>query len=134
MATRAVAGLSVYFDAHCPFCQSCADWLGRRATHVPLRVVPSHSREAQARLNLPWLGHELIVVHDDGRFWVGPAAFVLCLWALRGGQSLASLLSGDILAPFAIAFFSALSAKRGGLSTLLGHRCEGACSPAGAYR
>lgn len=134
MATRPVDALTVYFDAHCPFCQSCADWLGRRATHVPLRVVPSHLRQARERVNIPWLGHELIVVHDDGRFWAGPAAFLLCLWALRGGRILASILSSDILAPLTISFFSTLSAKRGRISRLLGHRCEGGCSPAGAYR
>ena len=124
----------MYFDAHCPFCQSCADWLGQRATHVPLRVVPSDSREARERVNIPWLGHELVVVHDDGRFWAGPAAFLLCLWALRGGRSVASLLSGDILAPLAMSLFGMLGAKRGSISSLLGHRCEGACSAAGAYR
>ena len=134
MATGSVAGLSVYYDAHCPFCQSCADWLGRRATHLPLRTVPSHDQEARTRVNIPWLGHELVVVHDDGRFWAGPAAFLLCLWALRGGRFLAALLSSDILAPIAIALFATVSAKRGRISALLGHRCDGACSPHGAYR
>ena len=57
-------------------------------SYVPLVFVACSGAEARARYgDIPWLGDELIVVGDGGEVWVGPAAFLTCLWALATGAS-----------------------------------------------
>ena len=130
--------LYVYFDAHCPFCLRCRDWLAREPAYVRLRLVAADSPEAWDRLGaVPGMGDQLVVADERGRFWVGAAAFIVCLWALRRTRSLALTLSHPWLAPLARVAFDALSAHRGWLSALIaGERCQGGCrrSPGAAYR
>jgi hypothetical protein len=71
------------------------------------------------------------VVADDGRGWVGPAAFLTCLWALAAWREWALVLGGGAIAPLADLFFAFVSANRATLGWLLpgsGHRCtDGSC-------
>jgi len=71
--------------------------LGQDA-YVALRFLPCTATEARSKFgDLPWLGDELVVVSDRGDVWVGPAAFLTCLWALAAGLLLvhASLASAE---------------------------------------
>ena len=128
--------LLVFYDAHCPFCVRCRDWLAREPAYVPLRLIDADSAEAVGRCGpLPGLGDHLVVADDRGRFWMGPAAFLMCLWALRRTRGLAGALTHPWLAPLARIAFDLLSSPRGFLSVLVaGERCEGACRPRTAYR
>ncbi len=121
--------LQVYYDAACPFCRACRNWLARQPAIVPLRFVASGSRQADMLLgHLPWYGRDLIVMDERGNFWVGPAAFVMCLWALEGTRTLAELLTWPILGSVARLFFSIVSDGRGLLSAFTREGpCEGAC-------
>jgi hypothetical protein len=84
---------------------------------------------ARARFgDIPWLGDELVVVADTGAVWVGPAAFLTCLWALVEWRDWSYRLSGPAFAPLAERFFRALSSRRKGLAAFLDHDCaDGAC-------
>jgi hypothetical protein len=73
--------------------------------------------------DIPWLGTELIVVGDKGELWIGPAAFIVCLWALVEWRSWSYRLAGEATAPLAERFFYVLSAKRRTLSSLFVKRC-----------
>ena len=87
--------LTVVYDAQCALCVRCRTWMESEPALVPLTFLASNSAEARRRLGaLPWLGQELIVIADDGRGWVGPAAFVTCLWALERWRSWALDLAG----------------------------------------
>lgn len=130
--------LTVFYDAHCPFCVRCRDWLAAEPAHVPLRLVPAESAEAAARCGpLTGLGAHLVVADERGRFWMGAAAFVVCLWALKSFRGWAFALTHPWLRGVAAFAFDCLSASRGWLSLLVaGKRCEGACGrpPRAAYR
>lgn len=105
-AIRSPARLLVLYDAECPLCARCHHWLATQPTWVDLRFAPAGAPEWRRRLggHLPWLGAELVVVSDRGEAWVGPAAFLMCLWATRDYREWAYRLSGPLLAPLAEQF------------------------------
>jgi len=75
--------------------------------------------------HLPWYRIELMVVTDTGVAWVGPEAFVMCLWATRKWRSTSYRISGRAFRPLAEKFFHTLSANRSVVSGMLTpHRCE----------
>src|SRR5262245_37843922 len=126
---RSPRELTVLFDPGCALCRRCCDWMLRQATFVNMKFVSCTGAEARARYgDLPWLGDELIVVGDGGEVWVGPAAFLTCLWALVRYREWSYRLAGPAFAPLAERFFHALSSRRKGLAKLLDHDCaDGAC-------
>ncbi|MCA9589757.1 MAG: DUF393 domain-containing protein [Myxococcales bacterium] len=139
--------LTVLYDAGCALCVRAADLLATSPAYVPIELVACASEEARERFgDVPWLGEELVAVSDDGDVWVGPAAFLVCLWALRDYREWAYRLSSEELAPLAERVLVAISARRKGLGAWLGPtRCDaGTCAlphattsphaPRGAYR
>ncbi|MCK6587747.1 MAG: hypothetical protein L6Q76_09195, partial [Polyangiaceae bacterium] len=106
---------------------------------IELSFLASGSAEARARYGaVPWLGAELVVVSDAGDVWVGPAAFLMCLWALVDYREWSYRLSGPSFAPLAERFFHALSSRRRRIAAFLEpSRCpDGSCRamhPAGAH-
>jgi predicted DCC family thiol-disulfide oxidoreductase YuxK len=119
--------LTVLYDAACPFCVGCMEWMENQPAHVHLRFLPSDSPEARRRFGaLPWLGRELCVVGERGEIWVGPAAFLLCMWALVRWRDWAERLASGALAPVAGWFFALLSRERRHLAFWFGHAaCTG---------
>lgn len=133
--------LTVLYDGACPFCERCRRWLDRAAQHVTLRPLDCHAPEVRARFGrVPGFGHELVVIDGSGRFWIGPAAFLVCLWALAHWRWVAYVLLLAPLRPLAVAAFGWASAHRRTLGTLLGvpvcpaGHCGVAPAPAGPYR
>ncbi|WP_435246673.1 thiol-disulfide oxidoreductase DCC family protein [Streptomyces sp. NRRL F-5630] len=87
-----VFGLTVLYDAECSLCSHVRKWLGGRPQLVPLAFVPAGSAEAAARF--PGLDQaatlaEITVVGDGGQVYRGPAAWIVCLWALAEYRPLA---------------------------------------------
>ncbi len=105
--------LTVLYDERCAVCRRARDWLLEQPTYLPLEVLAAGSPAARARYGpVPWLGQELVVISDDGRIWVGPAAFVTALWATMRYRSWSFRLSGPRLAPMAESFFQMVSRRR----------------------
>jgi predicted DCC family thiol-disulfide oxidoreductase YuxK len=113
--------LFVLYDACCPICESCRRFLERRTQLVSLCFVPAQglaAREIAGRL--PWLGRELVVVDDLGRAWAGPAAFLMCFWALKRWRCFATLFTFEPLCMLAEGFFKWVSGHRSLLSAVFG--------------
>jgi predicted DCC family thiol-disulfide oxidoreductase YuxK len=135
--------MTVLYDQACALCLRCRAWLEGQEQIVPLDFIASQSREAHERYGaVPWLGEELVVVSDEGEVWAGPAAFLMCLWALSRWREWSWRLSAPELAPLAERFFHALSSRRGKIAAMLREApCQdGACRtptthrPRAAYR
>jgi len=128
-APRSPRALTVLFDPGCALCQRSRAWMLRQESYVPLHFVACSGEQARARYgDLPWLGDELIVVSDVGEVWVGPAAFLTCLWALVAWREWSYRLSAPAFAPLAERFFRLLSSHRRGLAAWFDHECaDGAC-------
>jgi len=126
---RSPRALTVLFDPGCALCQRCRAWMLGQPSYVPLTFVPCTGAEARERYgDIPWLGDELVVVGDGGEVWIGPAAFITCLWALRDWREWSYRLAGPAFAPLAERFFHFLSSKRKGIAALLDHDCaDGQC-------
>lgn len=116
-ATQSPGSLLVLYDAGCPVCVRCRHWLEHQPTHVPLTFLATDSPEAIERFgpHLPWLGKELVVVGDRGEAWIGPAAFLVALWATVDYRLWSYRLSGPTLAPLAGRFFEQVSKRRSAL-------------------
>lgn len=118
--------LTVLYDGTCALCLRCRDFLAHARALVPLELLSCQSREARERYGaVPWLGEELVVVSDEGDVWVGPAAFLVAMWALEDYREWSYRLSGPELAPLAERFFVAISSQRRRIASFIRKpRCE----------
>ncbi|MGW7053784.1 thiol-disulfide oxidoreductase DCC family protein [Streptomyces sp. NPDC054887] len=103
MSGLPVSRLTVLYDAQCSLCVHLRNWLLRQRRLVPLDLVPAGSVEARRRY--PRLDHErtlreITVIGDKGQIFAGPAAWVVCLWALADHRSKAHWLATPAGAPF----------------------------------
>jgi predicted DCC family thiol-disulfide oxidoreductase YuxK len=122
-----VERLTVLYDGGCALCVRCRDFLSTAEALVPLELLACQSEEARARYgDVPWLGAELVVADERGNVWIGPAAFVMCLWALADYREWSYRISSPAFAPLAERFFAMLSARRQRIAALLHPRCDGA--------
>jgi predicted DCC family thiol-disulfide oxidoreductase YuxK len=109
--------LTVLYDEACPICVRCRDWLAMQPAFVELELLGCGSAEARRRYGeVPWLREDLVVVSDEGAVWVGPAAFIVSLWALCEWREWSYRLSGASLAPLAERFFKMISKRRRALA------------------
>jgi len=121
-----VKTLTVLYDGTCALCVRCRDFLSGARTYLPLELLASQSQEARERYGaVPWLGEELVVASDEGDVWIGPAAFLVCLWALTDYREWSYRLSGPELAPLAERFFVAVSSQRRRIASVIRRpRCD----------
>ncbi len=134
--------LIVLYDAHCAICVRCRSLVEAQETLVPVRFLDCRSAEARTRYGeIPFLVHELVVVDERGRWWAGPAGFVMTLWAMSATRDLAEWLASPALAAITSWAFTRVSENRERLGWIFGMpTCEGgACSvselrPTTAYR
>jgi predicted DCC family thiol-disulfide oxidoreductase YuxK len=118
--------LTVLYDGTCALCVRCRDFLAASRTLVPLELLSCQSPDARERFgSVPWLGEELVVISDEGDVWVGPAAFLVSMWALADYREWSYRLSGPAFAPLAERFFVALSSRRRRIASFFAKpRCE----------
>jgi predicted DCC family thiol-disulfide oxidoreductase YuxK len=121
--------LLVLYDPGCALCRRCRDWMLSQPKYLELAFLACTGPEARARFgDIPWLGNDLVVVSDRGQVWAGPAAFVICLWALVGWRDWSYRLASPLLAPLAKRLFTYLSSHRRSVAALFEHRCrDGHC-------
>ena len=119
--------ITVVYDETCELCRHARRWLEGQRTYVPLDFLPAGRARSLPRFaDVPWLGEELVVVADDGRVWVGPAAFITAMWTTRKFRGWSYRLSGDTFSGMARHFFHTLTTERGRISGLLkSHTCDG---------
>ena len=114
------ARLTLVYDESCELCRRCRHWLEWQPKFVTMEFLAAADPAARERFGpLPWFGAELVVVDERGRTWIGPAAFLVCLWATKDWREWSYRLSGPVLAPLAERFFGAVSARRKNLSRWL---------------
>lgn len=123
--------LTVLYDERCLLCCRCRDWLISQPTHLPIGFIAAGSPVARDRYgDLPWSGADLVVVSDRGEAWIGPAAFLTCLWATVAYRPWSYRLSGRALVPLAERFFHLVSTHRLRIGGALERRtCGSRCRP-----
>ena len=120
--------LTVLYDERCAVCRRARDWLLTQPCFVEVELLPAGSAVARHRFaTVPWLGSELVVADDQGHVWVGPAAFLTCLWATVRYRAWSYRLAGPSLSHLAEQFFLIVSKRRDRWSAWLG-RDDPECS------
>lgn len=106
--------LTILYDESCGLCRRAKDWLLTQPCRLPVELLPAGAPAVRSRYAAvePWLGRELVVVDDRGRAWVGPPAFLMCLWATARYRSASHSLARPSRAPLAERFFRLVSDKR----------------------
>lgn len=122
-----ISRLTVVYDETCELCRRCRHWLSVQDLLVPMEFLAAGSPAARERYeDLDWYKVELMVVDDTGRAWVGPAAFLMCMWATRRYRRMSHRFRSPTLAPMVESFFHGLSSNRSLVSGMLReHRCDG---------
>lgn len=115
--------LYIFYDANCGLCTRLRSWCERQPAFVELRFVAAGSAEAHQLLP-PELAQatreDLTVLSSEGGVYQGEAAWLMCLWALRGYRQLSIRLSDPRLAPKIREAFQMLSSNRQTLSRWFG--------------
>ncbi len=112
-ASAPVQRITVLYDEGCALCRRCRDWLQTQPCLVRVELLAAGSEAARQRYgSLPSLGKELAVVDDRQRAWIGPAAYLVCLWATVRFRSWAYLLARPGVAPLAERFLRFVSNRR----------------------
>lgn len=105
--------LTILYDEQCALCLRCRDWLLQQRCLVEVELLPSRSRAARERYgSLVWAKDELVVIDDRRRAWVGPAAFLMCLWATARYRAWSFRLARGPVAPLVRKAFASLSRYR----------------------
>ncbi len=96
--------LYVLFDQDCALCRTCSGWLAQQPAFIPLHFIPLQSPDLERRF--PGVGkldfrEKLVVVSDEGAFYQGPNAWIICLYALRDYREWSFRLAHPALLPFA---------------------------------
>jgi predicted DCC family thiol-disulfide oxidoreductase YuxK len=119
--------ITLIYDETCELCRHARRWLEGQRTYIPLDFLAAGQAQTMERYaHVPWLGEELVVVADDGRVWVGPAAFITAMWTTQKFRGWSYRLSGDTFSGMARHFFHTLTTERGRISALLKtHSCDG---------
>ena len=117
--------LTILYDSRCGLCSRFRIWMEGQPVRARVEFLAYDSAEALRRFPaLPEAGadRELVVLADDGRWWQGGAAWVMCLWVTQGYHEWAYRLSSPALLPFVRKVVRLISENRMGLSRLLGLR------------
>lgn len=114
------ADLTVVYDDRCPLCRRCREWVLAQPQLVSYRFVAASEPWVRTWLgpSVP-VGDDLVVVARTGATWVGPDAFIVCLWGLQRYRPLAMKLQRPGLRGMAKRAFHLVSAGRGLASVVL---------------
>ncbi|MES2571210.1 MAG: DUF393 domain-containing protein [Verrucomicrobiota bacterium] len=112
--------LYVLYDGKCALCRRLRGWLGQQMAYVPLSFIPFQAPDLDRRFPGILREHpeeELLVISDEGEFWRGAQAWILCLWALREYREWAQRLAHPVLLPFARRACALIAENRYSLSS-----------------
>lgn len=124
--------LYVLFDHSCGLCTAAARWLREQPAFIRIITMPATSDRAAAKfpdLDLPRSApgataagaapEQVIVVTDEGQVYRGPAAWIMCLWALKRYRAWSLMLAQPHWRPRVARIIDGLGRRRLMLSRLL---------------
>lgn len=123
----AMKTLTIFYDPRCGMCSTFRQWLMRQVKTVYVEFVDYAGDEARRRF--PGIedlraDQDIVVLADDGRWWQGASAWLVCLWTTVEYRGWSYRFAGENLKPLVKRFVHALSTRRHAISNLLGLKCE----------
>ena len=111
--------LYLLYDGDCALCRRLRNWLDEQPHWLELQMLPANSEAAKQLFpSLAAAGRpeELVVVTDEGDYYKGNHAWIMCLYALTEYRAWAYRLARPLLLPLARQAFDALSHNRARIS------------------
>ena len=120
--------LTIFYDPHCGLCTTFRLWLERQKKSVRVEFIGYSTPEAEQRMPIIRQLHadqDIVVLADDGRWWQGSAAWIVCLWTTFEYRDWSFRLAAPQWQPLVKRVVHALSTRRHRLSQLMGLKSEG---------
>ncbi len=119
--------LTIFYDPRCGMCSAFRQWLDRQKKSVRVEFVDYAGHEACERF--PNIGElhadqDIVVLADDGRWWQGSSAWLVCLWTTFEYREWAFRFAGAHWQPLVKRFVHALSTRRHAISQMMGLKSE----------
>lgn len=114
--------LYVLYDGECALCRRLGNWLYQQPRWVEVDLLPANSEVANRlfpSLSSTGRPEQLVVVTDEGHYYKGNHAWIMCLYALSEYRDWAYKLAHPALLPLARQAFEVLSHNRGLISRWL---------------
>lgn len=114
--------ITVFYDPGCGLCRSFRLWLEGQALWLPVEFIGFHAPEARERfpaIESVGADRECVVLADDGHWWQGPEAWLVCLWATRAHRVRSHQLAAPVFRPWLRRIVHGISNNRLKLSKLL---------------
>jgi len=119
--------LTIFYDPRCGMCSAFRQWIQRQVKTVYVEFVDYAGDEARRRfpgIEQMRAGEDIVVLADDGRWWQGSSAWLVCLWTTVEYRGWAYRFAGESWKPLVKKFVHALSTRRHAISNVLGLKCE----------
>ena len=119
--------LTIFYDPGCGICSQFREWFERQALWVPVEFIGYQTPTAEQRF--PGIlavkaDQECVVLSDDGQWWQGADAWIVCLWATREFRLWSIRLAGPVFRPVLGNVVHLISSKRLTLSRLMRVRSD----------
>lgn len=114
--------LFIFYDASCPFCRWCREWVSAQPKYLAVEFHPHGDPAVQAAFpDLAGQAPEenLVVFSDTGLVYLGDQAWIMILWALRDWRAWSLRLGEPAMRPLARRFWGLLHQHRGKLGWFL---------------
>lgn len=119
--------LTIFYDPCCGLCCGFRDWLERQALWVPVEFIGFQTPAAAERfpgLKEVKADKECVVLADDGRWWQGADAWIVCLWATREFRLWSNRLAVPMFRPLIGSVVHLISNNRLTLSRMMRLRSD----------
>ncbi|MDH3293759.1 MAG: DCC1-like thiol-disulfide oxidoreductase family protein [Acidimicrobiia bacterium] len=116
---------TVITDRECELCRRCQAWLSEQTLLVAVEFLAVGSDEARRRYQSLGNRRDVLIVGDEhGRIWIGPDAFIMCLWATAGYRGRARWSAKPGWRLVARALFSTVSSNRHRIADMMTGSCR----------
>lgn len=114
--------LTIFYDPACGLCCQFREWLGQQALWVPVEFIGYQTAAAEEKfpgIRSIKADKECVVLADDGGWWQGADAWIVCLWATREFRLWSHRLAGPVFRPVLGSVVHLISSNRLTLSRLM---------------
>lgn len=119
--------LTIFYDPRCGLCMAFRLWLERQKKSVRIEFIDYASDQALHRfpsIRDLHADQDIVVMADDGRWWQGSAAWLVCLWTTYEYRAWSFRFAAPHWEPLVKRMVHALSTRRHKISQLMGLKSE----------
>lgn len=125
--TKTMQTLTIFYDPRCGLCTAFRQWLERQKKSLRIEFL-DYASEASLRrfpdIRTLRADQDIVVLADDGRWWQGSSAWLVCLWTTYEYRAWSFRFAAPQWQPLVKRIVHALSTRRHKISQLMGLQSE----------